>query len=181
MKIYTKTGDDGTTALFSGKRVSKSAAVIEAYGTVDELNSWIGYSAVVSKDAEISQLLSQIQHDLHVVCADLATPSDAKAKIERTSNERTQRLEKIIDKMDAELEPLKNFILAGGSELSGRLHIARTVARRAERLVISHASEASINSEIVIYINRLSDLLFVLARIANKRAGVSDIAWDQAK
>lgn len=178
MKIYTKTGDDGSTGLFSGTRVSKDSSYIDAYGTVDELNSWLGFCGAVSRDKEISEELVHIQNDLHVVCADLATPMESKAKIDRVKAERAKRLEGRIDEFEKELKPLTQFILAGGSELGARLHIARTVCRRAERLVVAHASKEKVNHEVVVYLNRLSDYLFVIARLANRRGQVEDILWD---
>lgn len=180
MKIYTKTGDEGTTGLFSGRRVSKNSTYIESYGTVDEVNSYLGFCATATKDDEILSDLYKIQNDLHVVCADLATPHDANAKIERVTSDRAQRLEGRIDHYEKELIPLTQFILAGGTELSARFHIARTVCRRAERVTVHHGSLEKINKETIIYLNRLSDFLFVLARVANSRAGVKDIAWNQS-
>ncbi len=179
MKIYTKTGDDGTTGLFSGARVSKSSLYVEAYGTVDELNSHIGSCLVVCKDKELEKDLVKIQHDLHTVGADLATPIGAKVKILRIDTGRAQRLEKLMDHFEKELSPLTRFILAGGCELAARLHIARTICRRAEREVVELGEKEKINSEVVIYLNRLSDLLFIMARVSNHRAGVSDVFWDQ--
>ncbi|MDB5037221.1 MAG: ATP/cobalamin adenosyltransferase [Bacteriovoracaceae bacterium] len=180
MKIYTKTGDDGTTGLFSGKRVSKSSSYIEAYGNVDELNSWIGYCLSGCKDKEFQKDLLLIQHDLHTVCADLATPIDSNGKISRVGPNRATHLEKLIDKFEIELSPLTRFILAGGTALSSQLHIARTVCRRAERSVYRHSEQEKVNHEVIVYLNRLSDLLFVMARVANHRAGVQDVFWDQA-
>lgn len=179
MKIYTKTGDDGTTGLFSGKRVAKNSSYIEAYGTVDEVNSWIGFALVSCQDNEIKTCLLQIQHDLHAVCADLATPLDANAKVERVDLKRADRLEKWIDTFEKELKPLTQFILAGGSELAAKLHIARTVARRAERLAVAHSQMEGISNPALVYLNRLSDFLFVLARVANHRAGQADVLWDK--
>lgn len=181
MKIYTKTGDDGTTGLFSGKRVSKTSSYIEAYGTVDELNSWIGHCGAVSFDREISEDLIQIQNNLHVLCADLATPMEAKGKIERVNQLPAENLERRIDAMEQELRPLTQFILPGGGELASRLHIARTVCRRAERAVVAHAENEKVNHEVPVYLNRLSDYLFVLARVANKRAQIEDLLWSSAK
>ena len=178
MKIYTKTGDDGTTGLFSGRRVSKTSSYIEAYGTVDELNACIGLCVSACADAEIKTELLRIQHDLHSVCADLATPMDVNVKVDRVTEEKAKRLEKLMDQFETELEPLRQFILAGGSELASRLHLARTVARRAERAVIAHGELETINQEVVICLNRLSDFLFVVARLANKRSSVSDVLWD---
>lgn len=178
MKIYTKTGDDGSTGLFSGKRVPKNSSYIEAYGTVDELNAWIGHCNSACSDEEISEKLIQIQNDLHTLCADLATPLDAKTgKVERLDEKRSQKMEPWIDAFENELKPLTQFILAGGTELASRFHIARTVARRAERLMVSHSQSEKVNPQTIVYMNRLSDLLFVMARVANHRAGVPDIFW----
>lgn len=177
MKIYTKTGDDGTTGLFSGKRVAKNSSYIDAYGTVDETNSWIGYALVSCDDQEIRNCLTQIQHDLHSVCADLATPLDANTKVARVELKAAQRLEGWIDDFEKELKPLTQFILAGGTELAAKLHIARTVARRAERLAVAHSQMEGINNPALVYLNRLSDFLFVLARVANHRAGQPDVFW----
>jgi len=183
MKIYTKTGDLGSTSLFSGERVSKDSSYIEAYGTVDELNAFIGFAAAISQDKELLQIFKRIQNDLHSVCADLATPHDAKnaSKVERLSSDLAKHFEKLMDDFEKELPPLNQFILAGGTELASRLHLARTVARRAERTVIAHSQKEKLNSEIIIYLNRLSDLLFVLARIANKRAAIPDVFWQKKK
>jgi len=170
MKIYTKTGDDGTTGLYSGKRVSKTSSVIKAYGSVDELNSWIGFVAVENQDGDLNEALLKIQNDLHILCSDLATPLDAKKSVPRVNPEQTKTLEKWIDQWDAETEPLKNFILQRGSELACRFHMARTISRKAEREVLAHEGSEQSNHEVAIYLNRLSDLLFVFARVANKRA-----------
>jgi cob(I)alamin adenosyltransferase len=175
LKIYTKTGDDGTTGLFSGKRVSKSSSYLQAYGSVDELNSFLGWAASICSSDEIRNVLQQIQVDLHRVGADLATPMDATSKISRMDDQRTEELELIIDRFEEELSPLKNFILPGGTELAARLHIARTVVRRAEREVFIHSQQEKINFAVIRYLNRLSDLLFVMARVANHRGGVEDI------
>lgn len=179
MKIYTKTGDDGTTGLFSGKRVSKTSSYIEAYGTVDELNAYIGFAVSACEDPKIKKELLLIQHELHSICADLATPYDLKTKVERFGGTGAERLEKLIDELEKSLEPLRQFILAGGCELAARLHLSRTVARRAERCVIAHGAQEKMNAEIVIYLNRLSDLLFVMARYANKRSQITDVLWNQ--
>ncbi len=181
MKIYTRTGDDGTTGLFSGKRVRKDSTYIEAYGTVDELNAWLGHCGAASTFKDLNEQLIQIQHDLHTICADLATPSDAKVNIKRLPKEKCDQLEHWIDAGEKELAPLTQFILAGGTELASRLHIARTVCRRAERLAVTHAETEKVNDETIIYLNRLSDLLFVLARVANVRLQVADIAWDKSR
>ncbi len=179
MKIYTKTGDAGSTGLFAGGRVSKASSVIEAYGSVDEANASIGFAGAACTDTEIKKELLQIQHDLHQICADLATPLEAESKVERIEKNRGERLEVLIDRWEKELTPLTQFILAGGTELSARLHLARTICRRAEREVVRHSLDSKINSEVIIYLNRLSDLLFVAARLANKRLGTSDILWER--
>jgi len=179
MKIYTKTGDDGSTGLFSGLRVAKDSSAIESYGTVNELNAWLGLVISASQDTELNSVLNQIQHDLHRLCADLATPLDAKTAAERMAPEQTKRLENWIDQFEKELSPLTQFILAGGSEQAARLHIARTISRRAERRLVSHSKLQEINENTLVYLNRLSDLLFVMARLANKRLSLSDRLWDK--
>lgn len=181
MKIYTKTGDTGETGLFGGQRVNKSSSYVEAYGSADELNAWLGFLAEESKKAHLYEAVIQIQHDLHSLCADLATPFDKKTKIVRFSAEASKRLEAWIDEAQDKLPGLKNFILPGGSYLSSKFHIARTVCRRAEREVVRLSQEVKINLEVLKYLNRLSDLLFVYARLANKELGVADIDWDQSR
>lgn len=181
MKIYTRTGDEGKTSTFSGERVLKSDSAIEAYGTVDELNSVLGFARAACADENLSEQLLQIQHDLHSLCSDLATLSDSKKTVERFDAKRAKSLERWIDQHEEKLQPLKEFILAGGTELASRLHFARTVARRAEREVIRHSGQHSVNPQIVIYLNRLSDLLFVMARVANKNQSVADIPWDKSR
>jgi len=181
MKIYTKTGDKGMTGLFSGDRVSKASAAIESYGTVDELNSWLGLCHSQCKDSELQKLFRLIQNDLHQLCADLATPVESGRKVDRIRSEQVVALEKSIDHFESELEPLTKFILAGGTELSATIHLARTVSRRAERRMVAYAESATVNSEAMIYMNRLSDLLFVLARVANRRAKVSDVFWESGR
>lgn len=177
MKIYTKTGDDGTTGLFSGRRVHKSSSYLKAYGSVDELNSVVGWVASICSADDLKSLLLQIQGDLHSIGADLATPLDAQTKVKRFPEERTSDLEEAIDRLEMELKPLKNFILPGGSELASRLHMARTVCRRVERDVYTHSETESVSVSILHYLNRLSDLLFVMARVANHRGGVEDVPW----
>jgi cob(I)alamin adenosyltransferase len=179
-KIYTKTGDDGTTGLFGGGRVRKDSARIEAYGTVDELDSVIGLCRAVGTNDWINPLLQQIQDNLFVLGADLATPLETRSnyKIPRITEEDSKRLEQAIDEHTAQLPPLKHFIHPGGCELAARLHLARTVCRRAERRLVTLAAEEEIGKYDVIYLNRLSDLLFTLARRANQFADVSDVEWD---
>ena len=183
MKIYTKTGDDGTTGLFGGGRVPKDSARIEAYGTVDELNSVIGLAASISSIDWLDALLQHIHPHLFVLGADLATPLDARSNypIPRIDEEDVKKIERAIDEQDGQLPPLKHFILPGGSVLGAHLHHARTVCRRAERLLVSLAHEQEIGKSDIIYLNRLSDLLFVLARRANQLASVPDIEWDGKK
>ena len=183
MKIYTKTGDDGTTGLFGGGRVPKDSARIEAYGTVDELNSVIGLVASESSVDWLNDLLQSIQQNLFVLGADLATPLDARSNyaIPRMGDSDVKKLERAIDEHDAELPSLKRFILPGGSVAGALLHHARTVCRRAERLLVHLAHEQEIGKSDIIYLNRLSDLLFVLARRANQLGRVPDVEWDGKK
>ena len=181
-KIYTKTGDDGTTGLFGGGRVPKNSARIAAYGDVDELNSFVGFCRVIAPES-MKALLKRIQEDLFVIGADLATPLETRSNYEvpRIKQADAERLEKAIDEHTALLSELKNFILPGGSELAARLHLARTVCRRAERSVVHLASQEEIGKYDLIYLNRLSDLLFTLARRANRLAGISDTDWEPRK
>ncbi len=177
MKIYTKTGDTGQTGLFGGGRVSKDSLRVHAYGSVDELNAVLGVARAIGMDATLDTLLARIQDELFVLGADLATPGEAKY-IPRVDSDYVTRLEQEIDQFEAELEPLKQFILPGGTPAAAQLHLARTVCRRAERQVVSlQATEEALNSITLLYLNRLSDWLFVLARLANARAGVADVPW----
>jgi len=181
MRIYTKTGDDGTTGLFAGPRVAKDHVRIEAYGTVDELNAVLGRARAESLPAEIDALLAAIQSQLFTVGAELATPEPEKLGMELIGPRQSQLLEQAIDRCEAELSPLKEFILPGGTRAAAELHLARTVCRRAERRVVSLARhpEQPADVRLVIYLNRLSDLLFVLSRVVNARAGVADIPWQK--
>jgi cob(I)alamin adenosyltransferase len=176
MKIYTRTGDDGTTGLWGGIRVPKDALRVQAYGTVDECNAAIGVARAAGLDPALDQLLAEIQDTLFIVGSDLATPGEA-ATIPRVSAEQAAQLEEAIDELEASLEPLRQFILPGGSPGAAHLHLARTICRRAERWVISLVREEEINPQVPIYLNRLSDLLFVAARAANSRAGIPDVPW----
>lgn len=178
MKIYTKTGDRGETGLWGGQRVSKDALRVHAYGTVDECNATLGLARTSAMDQELDQLVNTLQNQLFVVGADLATPGEA-ANIPRIGEDDVLFIEQAIDRLEEQLEPLKQFILPGGSAAAAQLHLARTICRRAERWVVSLARDESINPQIGIYLNRLSDLLFVLARAANQRAGVSDVPWER--
>lgn len=182
MKIYTKTGDKGDTALFGGGKVRKDHKRIQAYGTVDELNAVLGIAISEITAVDISYALRRIQSQLFSLGADLATPEDNTLKgytPERTSLEPVEEFERLIDSFSNELEPLKNFILPGGSKGSAALHLARTVCRRAERHCVELAGIEQINGNIVIFLNRLSDLLFILARVENKRAGIPDVIWEK--
>lgn len=177
MKIYTKTGDDGTTSLFGGQRVPKSDLRIDAYGTVDELNSQLGVVASQRPDAELASMIDRIQHLLFTLGADLATPPMVNVRIDRISDANVGELEHMIDSLDARLPVLKSFILPGGSPTSAGLHIARTVCRRAERILILARETEVISDEAVHFLNRLSDLLFVMARFENASKGVDDVKW----
>ncbi|WKT57529.1 cob(I)yrinic acid a,c-diamide adenosyltransferase [Candidatus Nitrosotenuis chungbukensis] len=176
MKIYTKTGDDGTTGLQGGKRVLKSDLRIIAYGAVDEANSSLGVALSHDMDADIRELLTRIQNELFVAGSDLSNP-DLGKKDNRITEQMVENLEKNIDRFEAELSPLTNFILPGGHQSAAHLHMARTVSRRAETDVVALAKDEQINSYCQKYLNRLSDLLFVLARVVNKRNGTSDVVW----
>ena len=178
-KIYTRTGDDGTTGLVGGARRSKYDLRVETYGTVDEVNSSIGLCRLHSHPAqEIDKILNRIQHDLFDLGADLSTPyvKDEEDKALRIISTQVMRLEEEIDAANAGLSPLNSFVLPGGSALAAYLHMARTLVRRAERLACRLAAEEEINAEAVKYLNRLSDHLFVMARVANEN-GASDVLW----
>lgn len=178
MKIYTKTGDKGDTALFSGGRVPKHHLRVESYGTIDELNSVLGVVRATKPSAQTDTWLETVQNQLFHLGADLATPMDAKADwITRVQSEQVEWLEDTIDTMTEQLEPLKNFILPGGTMAGAQLHVARTVCRRAERIVSALQDVEDINAMSLIYINRLSDWLFTLARYENKQAGEPESKW----
>lgn len=178
MKIYTKTGDKGETSLFGGQRVPKDALRIEAYGTVDELNSVLGIVRADNTESEIDRILAHVQNQLFDLGADLATPRSSKPKkVNRIEPGDAHSLEKFIDSLEVNLKPLKRFILPGGSPVAARLHFARTVCRRAERAVVRLSRNEDIGDDITVYLNRLSDLLFVLARYANHTAKVQEIKW----
>jgi cob(I)alamin adenosyltransferase len=179
VRIYTKTGDSGETALLGGTRVSKAAPRVAAYGEVDELNAWLGLVRASKLDDQLSAMLDRIQRDLFAVGSRLADPSgQVTRRLEKASvtREDVTRLEAWIDLLDGELPPLRSFILAGGSPAGAALHVARTVCRRAERAVVSLGQDA-VEPELRVYLNRLSDLLFVIARAANHRDGVPESEW----
>ena len=183
MKIYTRTGDAGETGLFDGTRVLKSDARVATYGDVDELNAWLGLArSMLPHEAELAEMLVQIQRDLFALGARLADPSHRIA--ERVSKAEIGaadivRLERWIDMLDSMLPPLRRFILAGGSNAGATLHVARTVCRRAERAMVAlrSAAEEQVEAALIIYVNRLSDLLFVMARVANFRDDTPEIEW----
>lgn len=182
MKIYTKTGDKGETSLFGGERVSKKSDRIEAYGTVDELNSFIGLAIIEVKDISVKELLTKIQNQLFVLGSDLATPRNKEndnTRIERITPKFYEEIEKAIDDYDAQLEALKNFILPGGSKSACLLHVCRTVSRRAERKAVALNDRVKIGDNIIIFLNRLSDLFFVLARYENKCHNIPDVKWNK--
>lgn len=179
-KIYTKTGDKGTSGLFTGERIPKHSLYFHAYGSVDELSAIIGIAVATNTDKEIKDVLIPIQNELFQLGSDLATPPGSKkreGKIERIKPDLVTKLEKMIDKFDSQLPELKNFILPGGSTTSTYLHLARTVCRRAERYVSALTGENKANPEVLIYLNRLSDLLFVLARVLNNRLNIKETIW----
>ena len=179
VKIYTRTGDAGDTALFDGTRVSKSDPRVDAYGHVDELNAWLGLVIANATDRDLTEKLLQIQRDLFALGARLADPRHriaervSKAAISAAD---VSRLEGWIDAFDAELPRLRRFVLAGGSQAGALLHVARTVCRRAERAMVD-LGDAAYENELLQYMNRLSDLLFTMARAANRRAGAPEVEW----
>jgi cob(I)alamin adenosyltransferase len=181
MKIYTKTGDRGDTGLFGGGRVPKDDLRVEAYGDVDELNAVLGMARSVEMMPRIDEVLVPIQRDLFAIGALLATPDREKMaqhlEKARIDDARIAELEDAIDDGDAELEPLRAFILPGGTPKAAALHVARTVCRRAERHVVRLQREVELPPLAIIYLNRLSDLLFTLARVANRRAGAGEVTW----
>lgn len=177
MKIYTKTGDDGTTGLFNGKRVYKDDLRVETYGTVDELNSVIGLANASNMPEEIAKDLTQISNLLFILGTDLATPHapESKFKIDRISESDVLFIESLIDQYVDKLPVLKNFILPGGSESAARLHLARTVARRAERLAVQLSRQEPVSRELLLFLNRISDYLFTAARYANQLLGIANV------
>lgn len=179
MKIYTKTGDMGSTGLFGGPRVSKDDDRIEAYGTVDELNAALGVARAAGLPDDLEDQLSMIQSELFSIGAELATPDPDAHGVRIIGPPHVQRLEQTIDRHEATLEPLRHFILPAGSEAAARLHLARAICRRAERHVVTlvRRHEANISEDLLIYLNRLGDLLFVLSRVANARSGHQETRW----
>jgi len=181
LKIYTKTGDGGETGLFGGGRVPKDDRRVAAYGEVDELNAALGLALALEPRAFARDLLELVQRDLFTIGAELASPDPAKLVKAlpgpRLGDARVEALEDAIDRAEATLAPLKNFILPGGSSKAAALQLGRAVCRRAERAVVTLSRETAVSPAILKYVNRLSDLLFVLARAANAAAGLSDVPW----
>jgi cob(I)alamin adenosyltransferase len=179
LKIYTKTGDQGMTGLLGTGRVPKDDARIDAYGTVDELNAVLGLARAHGLDAEFDGLIAQLQEELFVAGSALADPSPGGPFFNAITRDHIARLETTIDALEAELKPLTEFILPGGTPAAAYIHLARTVCRRAERLTVrlSRAEGENVSSALIVYLNRLSDLLFVLARVVNHRAGIADTPW----
>ena len=179
MKIYTKAGDDGTTGLFGGGRVPKDHPRVVAYGTVDELNSHLGAIRAGKLDAELDRLLSRVQTELFALGADLATPPDAKSSshVRRIAPTDSEWLERAIDGFSTEVPPLGSFILPGGSPAGASVHVARAVCRRAERSVVALSRAEPVGMGAIVFLNRLSDLLFMLGRVVNRRAGEPEEPW----
>ncbi len=181
MKIYTRTGDDGSTGLIGGSRIRKSDLRIDCYGTVDELGAALGLAVVIARDTdiELAKAMQAVQNDLFVAGSHLATPEEGphRHSLPPLDEAIVSRLEMQIDAAVATLPALRNFILPGGTELAARLHLARTICRRAERLLVEFAMERPVSTVLLTYFNRLSDWLFVQARWANQIAGVDDVPW----
>ena len=181
MKIYTRTGDAGSTGLFGGPRVSKDDDRIEAYGTVDELNAVLGAARAARVSEEVDTQLSSVQHELFAIGAELATPDPDQHHLRLIDSATILRIESWIDQHESTLPPLKNFILPAGTSGASFLHVARAICRRAERRVVTLARrhEAAVSEELMTYLNRLSDYLFVVSRAENQRAGVKDMVWQK--
>ncbi len=179
-KIYTRSGDDGTTGLGGGQRVKKSSLRIAAFGTVDELNSLLGLAATANLDREVGEPLDRIRNELFHLGSDLCILEDDKKKLNVPTIEQRHidALEALLDHLTAEVGPLENFVLPGGVEGAARLHVARAVCRRAERILVELADAEPVGPHTIRYVNRLSDALFVMARFENKQKGVADVCWD---
>lgn len=181
MKIYTKEGDGGETSLYGGQRVWKDALRVETYGTVDECNALLGVALTLIEDGEAQGVVTRIQGELFEVGADLATPLAKGETVPRVQAEATARLEVEVDRFETELSPLRHFILPGGTGGGAALHQARAVCRRAERCLVTLGQAEPVNTEVARYMNRLSDHLFVLARLVNSRAGAPETIWERPR
>jgi cob(I)alamin adenosyltransferase len=181
MKVYTRRGDGGQTDLFGGERVAKDALRVEAYGAVDELNAALGVAAGATAERDLRELLASLQSLLFALGGSLATPDAAhraKSGLPEPMPADVDELERRIDAFETELAPLKRFVLPGGTPAAAALHVARTVCRRAERRCVQLARDEEVDATCIAFLNRLSDLLFVMARVANRRAGVGDVEWE---
>ncbi|MER3401853.1 MAG: ATP:cob(I)alamin adenosyltransferase [Armatimonadota bacterium] len=179
MRIYTRTGDQGETGLIGGQRVSKDDPRVCAYGSVDELNAVLGVVRCYLNDGELSAIVERIQNELFDIGAELASPPERASQFSAIDESHIVAMEQSIDRFEEELPHLRQFILPGGTHSSAYLHLARTVCRRAEREVVHLSRSSTVNAVLVRYLNRLSDLLFVMARVANHRAGVPDVVWGE--
>jgi len=179
-RVYTRTGDEGTTSLGAGERVSKASPRVEAYGTVDELNSQVGAALAAGLVEPVAAPLRRIQNDLFHLGSDLCIPEAEKERrpAPRIEARHVEDLERLMDRLSEELAPLENFVLPGGSPGAAQLHVARTVCRRAERLLVALSKREPVGEFTIPYLNRLSDALFVLARYENGKRGVPDVLWD---
>lgn len=181
MKIYTKTGDSGNSGLFGGQRVPKNDARLEAYGTLDELNANLGLVLCEKVTHQTRATVVWMQNTLFIAGADLATPKSVEektGKVQRITEEHISKTETFIDGFDAELPELRNFILPGGTRAASLLHVARTICRRAERVIVGAEQKDEINEKLLIFVNRISDLLFVLSRYENHSSGIADTKWE---
>jgi cob(I)alamin adenosyltransferase len=180
-RIYTRTGDKGETGLLGNLRVSKDSLRVSAYGEVDELNSVLGVVSASSQNTEINTLLEGLQRDLFTMGADLASPAQKSRNAQRITKDMIAELERTIDNLQGKLPPLGAFILPGGGQTGALLHFSRCVARRVERSIVALNREEGVNENMIPYVNRLSDLLFVMARFANHQDGIREMEWHQAK
>ena len=182
-KVYTRTGDDGTTGLGGGQRVRKDSLRIESYGTVDELNSQLGVALALSPAPRLETFLSAVQNELFHLGSDLCILEEDKETmpVPQIEAKHVERLERFMDELSETVPPLDNFILPGGSPIAAHLHVARTVCRRAERLLVALAAEEAVGPETIHYLNRLSDTLFVAARYQNAQEGRGDVLWDSRR
>jgi len=183
MKIYTRTGDRGETSLVGGRRVKKNEKRVEAYGSVDELNAHVGWAGTHLAHLPLEEEIREIQSDLFTLGADLATPPESPIAglTARIDEERVKRLEDLIDRWEAQTEPVRNFILPGGAPGAAALQVCRAVCRRAERYVVRLSLSEAVNPQAIVYLNRLSDLFFVLSRWVNTRDGVPESIWKRSE